>query len=317
MCSFIAAGTAYAHYGIPTIPFYIFYSMFGLQRVGDLVWAAADQRTKGFLLGATAGRTTLNGEGLQHEDGHSHVLALPVPNMPAYDPAFAYELAVILQDGMKRMYQDGEDIFYYITLMNENYPQPAMPEPREETRQGILKGLHLFKKSELKKPKARVQLLGSGTILNQVIKAAEMLESDYGIAADVWSATSYKALYYEAIEAARYNRLNPGSKSRLPYVAQCLNPTEGPIVAASDYMKALPCLVSGFLNRPIHSLGTDGFGRSETREALRDFFEVDARHVVVTALSALQDEGRVSVRTVQEAISSLGIDPTREAPHKR
>jgi pyruvate dehydrogenase E1 component len=317
MCSFIAAGTAYAHYGIPTIPFYIFYSMFGLQRVGDLVWAAADQRTKGFLLGATAGRTTLNGEGLQHEDGHSHVLALPVPNMPAYDPAFAYELAVILQDGMKRMYQDGEDIFYYITLMNENYPQPAMPEPREEIRQGILKGLYLFRKSELKKPKARVQLMGSGTILNQVIKAAEMLESDYGIAADVWSATSYKALYYEAIEAARYNRLNPGSKSRLPYVAQCLNPTEGPIVAASDYMKALPCLVSGFLNRPIHSLGTDGFGRSETREALRDFFEVDARHVVVTALSALQDEGRVSVRTVQEAISSLGIDPTREAPHKR
>jgi pyruvate dehydrogenase E1 component len=317
MCSFIAAGTAYAHYGIPTIPFYIFYSMFGLQRVGDLVWAAADQRTKGFLLGATAGRTTLNGEGLQHEDGHSHVLALPVPNMPAYDPAFAYELAVILQDGMKRMYQDGEDIFYYITLMNENYPQPAMPEPREETRQGILKGLYLFKKSELKKPKARVQLLGSGTILNEVIKAAEMLESDYNIAADVWSATSYKALYYDAIEAARYNRLNPGSKARLPYVAQCLNPTEGPIVAASDYMKALPCLVSGFLNRPIHSLGTDGFGRSETREALRDFFEVDARHVVVAALSALQDEDRVSVKIVQDAISSLGIDPAREAPHKR
>lgn len=225
MCSFIAAGTAYANHGVPTIPFYIYYSMFGLQRVGDLVWAAGDQRTKGFLMGATAGRTTLNGEGLQHEDGHSHVLALPVPNMPAYDPAFAYELAVILQDGLKRMYHDGEDIFYYITLMNENYVQPAMPEPREETRQGILKGLYLFKKSELKKPKARVQLLGSGTILNEVIKAAEML-AEYNIAADVWSATSYKALYYEAQETARQNRLNPSSKTRLPYVAQCLNPTE-------------------------------------------------------------------------------------------
>jgi pyruvate dehydrogenase E1 component len=200
--------------------------------------------------------------------------------------------------------------------MNENYLQPAMPEPREETRQGILKGLYLFKKSELKKPKARVQLLGSGTILNEVIKAAQLLEA-YNIAADVWSATSYKALYYDAIEAARYNRLNPGSKARLPYVAQCLNPTEGPIVAASDYMKALPSLVSGFLNRPIHSLGTDGFGRSETREALRDFFEVDARHVVVAALSALRSEGKVNVNTIHEAIKTLGIDPKREAPHKR
>jgi pyruvate dehydrogenase E1 component len=316
MCSFIAAGTAYAHHGIPTIPFYIYYSMFGLQRVGDLVWAAGDQRTKGFLMGATAGRTTLNGEGLQHEDGHSHVLALPVPNMPAYDPAFAYELAVILQDGLKRMYQDGEDIFYYITLMNENYPQPPMPEPREETRQGILKGLYLFQKSELKKPKARVQLLGSGTILNEVIKAAQML-SEYHIAADVWSVTSYKALYYEAIETARFNRLNPSSKARLPYIAQCLNATEGPIVAASDYMKVLPSMVSGYLNRPIHSLGTDGFGRSETREALRDFFEVDAKHVVIAALSALRGEGKVNVNTLTEAIKTLGIDPKREAPHKR
>ncbi|GEM84983.1 pyruvate dehydrogenase (acetyl-transferring), homodimeric type [Meiothermus hypogaeus] len=316
MCSFIAAGTAYANHGVPTIPFYIYYSMFGLQRVGDLVWAAGDQRTKGFLMGATAGRTTLNGEGLQHEDGHSHVLALPVPNMPAYDPAFAYELAVILQDGLKRMYHDGEDIFYYITLMNENYVQPAMPEPREETRQGILKGLYLFKKSELKKPKARVQLLGSGTILNEVLKAAEML-ADYNIAADVWSVTSYKALYYEAQETARQNRLNPGSKAKLPYVAQCLNGTEGPIIAASDYMKVLPDMVSGYLNRPIHSLGTDGFGRSETREALRDFFEVDAKHVVVAALSALRSEGKVNVNTLSEAIKKLGIDPKREAPHKR
>ncbi len=316
MCSFIAAGTAYAHYGIPTIPFYIYYSMFGLQRVGDLVWAAGDQRTKGFLLGATAGRTTLNGEGLQHEDGHSHVLALPVPNMPAYDPAFAYELAVILQDGLKRMYQDGEDIFYYITLMNENYPQPPMPEPRDTTREGILRGMYLFKKSELMKPKARVQLLGSGTILNEVIKAAGMLEA-YGVAADVWSVTSYKALYYDALETARTNRLNPSSKAKLCYAAQCLNPTEGPIVAASDYMKVLPDAISGYLNRPIHSLGTDGYGRSETREALRDFFEVDARHVAFSALSALRTEGKINVNTLSEAIKTLGIDPRREQPHKR
>ena len=314
--SFIAAGTAYAHWGVPTIPFYIYYSMFGLQRVGDLIWAAADQRTKGFLLGATAGRTTLNGEGLQHEDGHSHVQALPVPNMPAYDPAFAYELAVILEDGLRRMYKDGEDIFYYLTLMNENYVQPAMPEPKEQTKEGILKGLYLFKKSGLKKPKGRVQLLGSGTILNEVIKAAEMLE-EYGVAADVWSVTSYKALYYDAIETARTNRLNPGAKAKLPYVAQCLNATEGPIIASSDYMKVLPEAVSGYLSRPIHTLGTDGFGRSETREALRDFFEVDARNVVVASLAALRSEGKFNTNQVSEAIKKLGLDPKREAPHKR
>jgi pyruvate dehydrogenase E1 component len=316
MASFIAAGTAYAHWGIPTIPFYIYYSMFGLQRVGDLVWAAADQRTKGFLLGATAGRTTLNGEGLQHEDGHSHVLALPVPNMPAYDPAFAYELAVILEDGLRRMYKEGEDIFYYITLMNENYPQPPMPEPREQTREGILKGLYLFKRSGLSKAKARVQLLGSGTILNEVIKAAEVLEG-YGVAADVWSVTSYKALYYDAIETARRNRLNPSSKPEKPYAARMLDPTEGPIVAASDYLKALPDLISGYLERPIRSLGTDGFGRSDTREALRDFFEVDAKHISAIALSALMDEGKLSAKAVSEAFKKLGIDPTRQAPHKR
>jgi len=316
MSSFIAAGTAYAHWGVPTIPFYIYYSMFGLQRVGDLVWAAADQRTKGFLLGATAGRTTLNGEGLQHEDGHSHVQALPIPNMLAYDPAFAYELAVILEDGMRRMYKDGEDVFYYVTLMNENYAQPPMPEPRDEVRQGILKGMYVFKKSELKKSKARVQLLGSGTILNEVIKAAELLE-EYGVAADVWSITSYKALYYDAIETARTNRLNPTTKAKLPYVAQCMNATEGPIIASSDYMKVLPDSISGYLNRPIHSLGTDGFGRSDTREALRDFFEVDARHVVIAALSALRGEGKVNVNTINEAIKQFGIDSKQEAPHKR
>ncbi|HEU4743511.1 MAG TPA: pyruvate dehydrogenase (acetyl-transferring), homodimeric type [Meiothermus sp.] len=317
MASFIAAGTAYAHYGIPTIPFYIYYSMFGLQRVGDLVWAAGDQRTKGFLLGATAGRTTLNGEGLQHEDGHSHVLALPVPNMPAYDPAFAYELAVILEDGMRRMYKDGEDIFYYITLMNENYPQPPMPEPRQEIREGILRGIYRFQKSALKKPKARVQLLGSGTILNEVIEAAKLLEG-YGVAADVWSVTSYKALYYDAIEAARYNRLHPTAKQpKKAYIAQVLEGTEGPVIAASDYMKALPELLAGHLDRPIHSLGTDGFGRSDTREALRDFFEVDRNHVTVAALSMLKQTGKLEAKVVTDAIKKLGLDPERQDPHKR
>ncbi len=317
MASFIAAGTAYAHYGIPTIPFYIYYSMFGLQRVGDLVWAAGDQRTKGFLLGATAGRTTLNGEGLQHEDGHSHVLALPVPNMPAYDPAFAYELAVILEEGLRRMYKEGEDIFYYITLMNENYPQPPMPEPRAATREGILRGIYRFQESSLKKPKARVQLLGSGTILNEVIEAAKLLEG-YGVAADVWSVTSYKALYYDAIEAARYNRLHPTAKQpKKAYIAQALEGSEGPIIAASDYMKALPELLSGHLDRPIHSLGTDGFGRSDTRQALRDFFEVDRNHISVAALYMLKQTGKLEAKVVAEAIKQLGIDPEREAPHKR
>ncbi len=315
--SFIAAGTAYAHWGIPTIPFYIYYSMFGLQRVGDLIWAAADQRTKGFLLGGTAGRTTLNGEGLQHEDGHSHVQALPVPNMPAYDPAFAYELAVILQDGLERMYKNGEDLFYYLTLMNENYVQPPMPEPREEVRQGILKGIYRFSKSGLKKPKGRVQLLGSGTILNEVIEAAKMLEA-YGIAADVWSVTSYKALYFDAIEAARYNRLHPTAKQpRKPFIAQALEGTDGPIIASSAYLKALPALLSGHLDRPIHALGTDGFGRSETREALRDFFEVDRNFVTGAALSALAQDGKIEAKIAAETIKKLGINPERENPHKR
>ncbi|MCL4455279.1 MAG: pyruvate dehydrogenase (acetyl-transferring), homodimeric type [Deinococcus sp.] len=316
MGSFIAAGTSYSHWGIPAIPFYIFYSMFGLQRVGDFVWAAADQRTRGFLLGATAGRTTLNGEGLQHEDGHSHLLALPVPNMMAYDPAYAYELAVILEDGMRRMYKNGEDIFYYITVMNENYIQPAMPEPRGKVREGVLKGMYLLRKSGLKKPKGRVQLLGSGTILNEVVKAAALLEG-YGVAADIWSVTSYKSLYFDKIETLRYNRLNPTKPAKKPYVAECLEKTEGPIVAASDYLKALPELLSGHLDRPIQALGTDGFGRSETRENLRDFFEVDAKHVAVAALSALSREGALEAKTVQEAINKLGIEPAREHPHKR
>ncbi|GEM87045.1 pyruvate dehydrogenase (acetyl-transferring), homodimeric type [Meiothermus granaticius] len=314
--SFIAAGTAYAHWGIPTIPFYIYYSMFGLQRVGDLIWAAGDQRTKGFLLGGTAGRTTLNGEGLQHEDGHSHVLALSVPNLRAYDPAFAYELAVILEDGMRRMYKEGEDVFYYLTLMNENYLQPAMPEPREQVREGILKGIYRFSRSGLKRPKARVQLLGSGTILNEVLEAAKLLET-YGVAADVWSVTSYKSLYYDALETARWNRLHPTKPPKKPFIAQALEGVEGPIVAASDYMKALPDLLSGYLNQPIHTLGTDGFGRSDTRKALRDFFEVDRNFVTATALSALAQNGKIEPKAAAEALKKLGIDPEREPAHKR
>jgi pyruvate dehydrogenase E1 component len=244
-------------------------------------------------------------------------LALPVPNLLAYDPAFAYELAVILEDGMKRMYKDGEDVFYYLTLMNENYVQPAMPEPREATREGILKGIYRFSKSALKRPKARVQLLGSGTILNEVLEAAKLLET-YGIAADVWSVTSYKSLYYDALEAARYNRLHPTAKQpKKPFIAQALEGTDGPIVAASDYMKALPDLLSGYLNRPVHALGTDGFGRSETREALRDFFEVDRNFVTQAALSALAQDGKIEAKVAAEAIKKLGIDPEREHPHKR
>lgn len=316
MSSFIAAGTAYSHWGLPTIPFYVYYSMFGLQRVGDLVWAAADQRTRGFLMGATAGRTTLNGEGLQHEDGHSHVLALPIPHLMAYDPAFAYELAVILQEGMRRMHHNGEDLIYYITLMNENYVQPPMPEPRQEVQQGILRGIYRFQQSGLKRPKARVQLLGSGTILNEVIEAARLLEG-YGVAADVWSVTSYKALYLNAIETARTNRLNPGQPAQPCYAAQVLNPTRGPIVAASDYLKALPELLSGHLNRPIQALGTDGFGRSESRQALRDFFEVDRNHITLAALSALVADGQFEASVAQKAMQTLGIDPDRPQPHYR
>jgi len=315
MSSFIAAGTAYAHWGIPTIPFYIFYSMFGQQRVGDLFWAAGDQRTRGFLLGATAGRTTLQGEGLQHNDGNSHVLALTVPNLEAYDPAYAYELAVIVEDGLKRMFAKGEDIFYYITLMNENYPQPPMPEPREQVREGILKGLYLFQRSDLKRPKLRVQLLGSGAILNEALKAAQLL-AEFGVAADVWSAPSYKRLYLDAIETARHNRLHPEAP-RKPYVRQVLEETEGPIIAATDYLKALPELIAGHLDRPVHSLGTDGFGRSETREALRDFFEVDAKHIAQAALAALHQEGKLELKNLQAAIRKLGVDTDREAPHLR
>jgi len=308
--SFIAAGTAYATHGIPTIPFFIYYSMFGMQRVGDLVWAAGDLRARGFLLGGTAGRTTLAGEGLQHQDGNSHTLAMPVPNLMAYDPAFAYELAIILQDGMRRMYQNDESIFYYITVMNENYEHPAMPEG---ARDGIVKGMYRFSQSQKKDAKAKAQLFGSGAILPEVIKAVGLLEK-YGVAADVWSVTSYKELYKDAIDTERWNMLHPAEKPRVPYVTQQLEKTEGVLVSASDYIKSLALSVAKWFPRPLHVLGTDGFGRSESRERLRDFFEVDARYVALAALTELLKEKKIDAKTVQQAIKDFGIDPEKKNP---
>jgi len=312
MADFIAAGTAYAHWGIPTIPFLLTYSMFGLQRIGDLVWAAADQRARGFLLGATAGRTTLLGEGLQHQDGQSHLYALAAPTLRAYDPAYAFELAVILEDGLRRMYQEGEDTFYYLTLANENYPHPPMPEPRDRVREGILKGLYLFRPGEGQGP--RVQLWGSGSILNEALKAQELLQG-FGVVADVWSATSYKALYLDALEAEREGWLL--GRPRRPYVAEVLEGHEGPVVAATDYLKALPNLVRDYLDRPFLALGTDGFGRSDTREALRDFFEVDARHIAYAALVLLVEDGGLAAAVLEEARQRFGLSLEEVPPHRR
>ena len=308
--SFIAAGTAYANHGINTIPFFIYYSMFGFQRIGDLIWAGADSRSRGFLLGGTAGRTTLAGEGLQHQDGHSHLLAYPVPNCLCYDPAFAYELAVIIQDGIRRMYVEGESIFYYLTVMNEPYAMPHMPKG---VREGILRGLYRFRASENKKVKLRAQLFGSGAILPQVIKAQEMLDK-YGVAADVWSITSYKELYRDGNAAERWNMLHPRSKPRRPYVTECLADAPGVFVCASDYVKALPNSIARWFPRPIVALGTDGFGRSESRAGLRDFFEVDARFVTLAALSALARDGQLKPEVVQKAIRDLEIDPDKLDP---
>jgi pyruvate dehydrogenase E1 component len=309
--SFIAAGTAYATHGTNTIPFFIYYSMFGMQRVGDLVWAAADSRARGFLLGGTAGRTTLAGEGLQHQDGHSHLLSLAVPNLISYDPAFAYEIAVIVEDGIRRMYVKGESIFYYITVMNEPYEMPPMPDGVQE---GILKGLYRFKASDKKQATLRAQLLGSGAILPEVVKAAKILEDQYGVAADVWSVTSYQELYRDGHASERWNRLHPGETPRVPYVTQCFAGTEGVIVAASDYVKILPDGIDRWLPRPLTSLGTDGFGRSENRAALRDFFEVDAKFIVASTLSALARDGQVETAAVAKAIKDLGINTEKPNP---
>lgn len=310
MSSFISAGTAYATHGINMIPFFVYYSMFGLQRIGDLVWAAGDMKVKGFMVGGTAGRTTLNGEGLQHQDGHSHLLAYPVPNLVTYDPAFAYELAVIIRDGIRRMYEEQENIFYYITVMNENYPMPHIPEGAKE---GILKGMYRFKSSEKKNAKLKANLLGSGTIMNEVIKAAEILEEKYNVASDIWSVTSYKELRREALEVERYNLLNPSEKEKVPYVSKLID-NDGVIVASSDYVKALPDSISKWLPKNVISLGTDGFGRSEGRKELRDFFEVDARYITLATLYGLAKEKKIKMKTVQKAIEQLEIDPGKLNP---
>jgi pyruvate dehydrogenase E1 component len=313
MSSFAAAGTANAVHGLPTIPFFIYYSMFGFQRIGDLIWAAADSRARGFLLGATAGRTTLNGEGLQHEDGHSHVLASTVPNVIAYDPAFAFELAAIIRDGIRRMYGDKpEDVFYYITLYNDNYPMLPMPDGAAE---GILKGMYKLRPAPVESKLPRLHLLGSGPILPYVLKAQTMLAEGYGVAADVWSVTSYKELRREALEVERWNLLHPAEKPRKSYVESVLaKEKEGIFLAASDYMRSVPEMITRWVPGGLYPLGTDGFGRSETREALRRFFEVDAECVTVAALAQLARRGALKPEVVRDAIQKLGVDPEKVSP---
>ncbi|MBN1406384.1 MAG: pyruvate dehydrogenase (acetyl-transferring), homodimeric type [Calditrichaceae bacterium] len=313
MSSFIAAGMAYSVHNINAIPFYIFYSMFGLQRIGDLIWAAGDMRARGFLLGGTAGRTTLAGEGLQHQDGNSHLLAYPYPSLKAYDPAYAYELAVIIQDGIKRMYIDQESIFYYITIMNENYAQPAMPEGKN-IKEGIIKGLYKLSASKKKKAKGYANLFGSGSILNKAVLAKEILEKDYDIAVDVWSVTSYKELHYDAIKVERENMFNPGKQAKLPYVAEALKDAKGVFVAASDYVRALPESIAKWVPGELFTLGTDGFGRSDGRRHLREFFEVDERYIVLAALHQLKKEGKITAEIVKKAIKDMDINPKKSNP---
>ncbi len=308
--SFTAAGTSYATHGEPMIPFYLFYSMFGFQRTGDLFWAFGDARGKGFAIGATAGRTTLSGEGLQHQDGHSHVLASVIPNLRAYDPAFAFEVAAIVRDGLYRMYEKEEDAFYYITLYNENIWHPPMPEGAEE---GILKGLYRFRPAAEKKER-HVQLFGSGSILPSVLKAQELLAERFRVSADVWSATSYQQLRNEALSADRWNRLHPQSDPRVPHVVDALRDVPGPVIAATDFMKAVPDMIRPWMAQRYVTLGTDGYGRSDTREALRRFFEVDAESIAVAALHALAQEGAATAGEVGAAIRELGIDPEKPDP---
>ncbi len=314
MSSFIAAGTASATHGINAIPFFIFYSMFGLQRIGDLAWAAGDMRCKGFLIGGTAGRTTLAGEGLQHQDGNSHHFSYAFPTMPSYDPAFAYELAVIICEGMKKMYCNEEDIFYYITVTNEPYEQPPMPKGKD-IPENIIKGMYCFSKSKLtKKETPKAHLLGSGAIMNETIKAAEILEKEYGVSADVWSVTSYKELYREAQTTERLNRIRPFTKPEKSHIEKCMKGKSGVFIASSDYLKSLPCSISRWLPGRTVELGTDGFGRSDTRESLREFFEVNSNHIAYAALWALREEGQIKDTTLKIAIKDLGINPRKKDP---
>ncbi|MFT5041161.1 MAG: pyruvate dehydrogenase E1 component [Hyphomicrobiaceae bacterium] len=311
MSSWIAAGTSYANHGIAMVPFYIYYSMFGFQRVGDFVWAAADMQARGFLLGGTAGRTTLAGEGLQHDDGHSHIASANIPNCISYDPTYAYELAVVIQEGMRRMFAERENVFYYVTVMNENYVHPAMPEGASE---GILKGLYLFDEGKALDSKLRVQLLGCGTILREVEAAAALLAEDFNIAADVWSAPSLTEARRDGEEVERWNRMHPDQEPRRCHVAQCLDGRDGPLVAATDYVRMFPEQIRPFVNRRFVTLGTDGFGRSDLRKELREFFEVNRFFIVLAALGALADEGKVPKARVSEAMDKYGIDPEKPFP---
>jgi pyruvate dehydrogenase E1 component len=309
--SWLAAATSYSAHGVPMLPFYVFYSCFGFQRIGDLVWTAGDSRARGFLLGATAGRTTLSGEGLQHEDGSSHLLFSSVPNCVAYDPAYGYELVTIIQDGMRRMLDAQEDVFYYVTVMNENYAQPSMPEDAEE---GIINGMYRIRHSAAKKPAAIAQLLGSGAILREVLAAAELLENDWQVAADVWSVTSFTELRRDGMTVERDNRFNPDRDPEASWIERCLNDTSGPIIASTDYMRSVADLIRTWVPRRYVTLGTDGYGRSDTRAALRDFFEVDRHHVVIATLKALADEGDIERKIVSEAIKKYRIQTDRPNP---
>ncbi len=310
LCDWIAAGTAYSTHGVPMIPFFIYYSMFGFQRVADLIWAAADQRTRGFLIGGTAGRTTLNGEGLQHEDGHSHIFSATVPNCISYDPTFGYELGVIIQDGLRRMYSEQEDVFYYITVMNENYEHPALPEGKQAD---ILKGMYLFREGMAKRG-PRVQLLGSGTIFNEVIAAADLLRDDWKVEADLWSCPSFTELARDGQACERWNRLHPSAPAKQPHVSQCLENTRGPVIAASDYIRAFAEQIRAYVPRPYTVLGTDGFGRSDTRENLRSFFEVNRYHIVIAALKSLTDQNKFDATQIEAALGKYNIDIEKTAP---
>jgi pyruvate dehydrogenase E1 component len=314
MSSWIAAATSYSTSNVPMIPFYIYYSMFGFQRIGDLAWAAGDMRARGFLLGGTAGRTTLNGEGLQHEDGHSHLLAATIPNCVSYDPTFSYEVAVIIQDGLRRMMKDQEDVYYYITLMNENYPHPAMPAGAED---GIRRGMYLLRESTAKKTSTKIQLLGSGTILREVIAAADLLEQDFGVAADIWSCPSFTELRRDGMAAERWNLLHPAQAPHKSYIEQCLAGRKGPVIASTDYMRAFAEQIRPYIPTRFVCLGTDGFGRSDYRKALRRFFEVDRHYVAVAALKALADDGALPIQKVTDAITKYGLDVERAPPWKR
>jgi pyruvate dehydrogenase E1 component len=316
MASCLAAGTAYANYGVPMIPFFIYYSMFGYQRVGDLIWAFADSRGKGFIMGGTAGRSTLLGEGLQHQDGHSPLLFSVVPTCAIYDPAYAFELAVIIQDGIRRMYQEREDRFYYLTVYNENYVQPPMPGlaegNTEAIRDGILKGMYRYRASET--GTAVAQLFGSGSILNEALRAQQILAERYQVAADVWSVTSYNELRREALAIERWNRLHPAAEPQVPYLVRALAGASGPIIASSDYIKAIPDQLSPWLPNRLHSLGTDGFGRSENREFLRRHFEISAEAIAQATLSALARSGAMDVQRAEVAIAELGFNADKKDP---